>query len=224
MQLNEQEIDLFAAYINEFTGLNFEEKKYSLKKSIEERIDYYDFKENHHYYEYLKFHPDGPVELRNLLTLITTNETFFFRNIPQFNVLRENILPEIIKSKLRDASYSSKRKPVLSIWSAGCSSGEEPYSIAMAVMETIKFFQECDIEILGTDIDKSMLGLAREGIYYERKLRNLGKYYIEKYFSETDNGEYKLRKEVKDLCTFDYFNLVEEPYPLSFFGKWDIIF
>ncbi|MFC2061281.1 CheR family methyltransferase, partial [Elusimicrobiota bacterium] len=217
LELKDNEFKLFQELILEKSGLNFDDsKRKSLKVSLLSRIRYKGFDNYQQYYKYINFHPDGRTEFRDLITLLTINETMFFRNPDQFKILKNNVLPEII---------NENKDKNIKIWSAGCSTGEEPYSIAICMRELVGFANKWNIEILGVDIDKKALASAKEGIYKTRALRITDKTYIDRYFNENEiDGKYKIKQEIRDMVSFDYFNLAEVPYPVALNGKWDIIF
>ncbi|MFH1416171.1 MAG: CheR family methyltransferase [Elusimicrobiota bacterium] len=216
MELTESEFKLFQEFISKNSGLNFDEStKLSLKISLLARIRHKGFEDYSQYYKYIRFHPNGATEFRDLLTLLTINETSFFRNPEQFRGLKKFIIPEILKDN---------QEKNIKIWSAGCATGEEPYSIAICLLEILHDTKSWNIEILGTDIDKQALSGAKEGIYKQRSLRLTNKKYIEKYFKE-DNGRFRLNDNIKDMVSFDYSNLSNTAmYPSPLTGRWDIIF
>lgn len=179
------------------------------------------------YYNILTVSEKKEEELRELLNDLTVNHTFFFRNEPQFKVLKEKILPEIIarkKERMMTNPGGTKEKPSLRVWSAGCSTGEEPYSIAMAVKEAIPDSKNWDIQIVATDASTSALGAARKGIYGLNSMRLVNKEHRDLYFFErTGTGrkaEYEIRDMIKNLVRFSYFNLMEE----NDLAEFDIIF
>jgi len=215
MDLKSSDFKLFQEIISEKSGLHFtESKKEALRVSLLTRIKFREFENFKQYYRFLKVHPDGENEFRELLTLLTINETSFFRNPEQFDVLKKSVLTELIE-KNTDRN--------IKIWSAGCSTGEEPYSIAITLLETINNPDLWNIELLGTDVDKSALSLAKEGVYRKKSLRITPKEYIDKYFIP-ENGGFIIGDKVKKMVNFDYFNLTDEMYPAPLKGKWDIIF
>lgn len=170
------------------------------------------------YYALLIDPKAGDPEFKRLLDLVTVNETCFFRNPPQFEALRKTVLPEIIKAKLKNDDRTIK------IWSAGCSTGEEPYSLAMTMLEYLPEPETWRIDILATDVSGQVLTDAQKGIYGKRTLRETGEYYLRKYFKETEDGGYSLSRQIKSMVTFNYHNLVAESYPMLVLGGWDIIF
>ncbi len=148
---------------------------------------------------------DEPDLMDQLVNTVTVSETHFFRNTAQFDALYCHILPEIIR----------RRRPThsLRIWSAGCASGEEPYSIAMLVRELLPDVREWDITILGTDINTQALARAQQGTYSEWAFRETrAKEWRPRYF-EARGNRYLLSSEVRRMVTFEKLNLAEPRYP-----------
>jgi chemotaxis protein methyltransferase CheR len=139
-------------------------------------------------------------ELAVLLDAVTTNLTKFFRNESHFNALKNNILPELIARKA--SSYNRRIK----IWSAGCSTGEEPYSIAIQLMEQIQDVSSWEIDIIASDISLKSLMIAKAGVYPKDRLDSVPSKLMEKYFSKEED-KYKISDRIRKLIRFDYHNL-----------------
>lgn len=136
--------------------------------------------------------------LEEFVTYLTINVTEFFRNPSQWEVLEEQIFPLLLK-----------KKRTIKIWSAACSTGDEPYSIAMTLSKIVPLSQ---IQILATDIDKEVLSKAQEGFYMSRNLTNLPKNFQDQYMVPVEGG-YKVKDELKKCITFRQHNLLKDPYP-----------
>ena len=153
---------------------------------------------------------------------LTIGETYFFRDAMSYSVLKANILPEVLNRK--------KPGERLSIWSAGCSSGEEPYSIAMTAMTVLSDYRgengPVEARILATDINKQSLKVARSGIYRRWSFRDIPAFIKEKYFTIREDETYALKDEVKSKVDFAMLNLAEDGYPSLLNGtdNLDIIF
>lgn len=157
------------------------------------------------YLAFLEREEDGGRELRGLVSRLTVGETYFFRNRGQFDTLREKILPEIIKARRGRNQY-------LRIWSAGCSTGEEAYSLAILVRELLPDIGDWKIDLLATDINEDALAAAREGIYRTWSFREVDEHYRQQYF--TPEGRHsRIRPEVQSMVRFAYLNLAEDCYP-----------
>src|SRR4030088_2883041 len=157
-------------------------------------------------------------ELRELLNEITIGETCLFRSQPQIDALRKVILPEIVADKTKP---TTKR---LRIWSAGCSTGEEPYPLAMIMLEEgERLLKGWTVEILATDLNDRSIETAKAGIYGDYALRNTRDYYKRKYFSTLDEKKLQVRPEVKKLITFSRLNLQDDSRMLFMKGV-DLVF
>lgn len=151
-----------------------------------------------------------------LIDAITTNETLFFRDGSPFEALRHKALPELIDAKARTGFPRRLR-----IWSAACSTGQEPYSIAMTLHELLPDVEAWDISILATDISDGALRQASAGTFSQMELqRGLAPAALQKYFTSHGTG-WKIRDEVRSLVTFRRMNLLE---PFAALGMFDVIF
>ena len=214
--LGDEEFALFGDFIERNSGLHFgEERRDALRIAIVSRMSALELTDYREYYERLARGPDREAEFRRLLDILTVNETWFFRDRAQFEALRSHVLPEIVRHK-RDTH-------TIRIWSAGCSTGEEPYSIAMVVRDVLPDLGRWKVEILGTDVSERALRDARRGVYRPRSLKELEERYRRQYFEER-GGLFHVSEEIKGMVRFEYFNLIFEPYPLSKMKGWDIIF
>ncbi|MEW6621263.1 MAG: CheR family methyltransferase [bacterium] len=217
--LTDEEFLLFQNFISQNSGIFVDEPKRDLlRKALLARTTSMNLGGYSDYYKFLKYNPRGEEEFKELLNLITVCETYFFRDVKHFITLRKHILPELLRRKQLQGSYGIR------IWSAGCSTGEEPYSIAIALLETLQPAQMWDVEVFGSDVSTRALTLAREGVYSKWSLRSTDRSYIEKYFIQ-EGKNYILKDEIKKRVNFEYFNLIKEPFPLAKMGEyWDIIF
>jgi chemotaxis protein methyltransferase CheR len=153
------------------------------------------------YYYFLQYDRSKREELNKLFEVVTTNETSFYRNPPQLKVFEEKVLSEIFD---RQRKSGQKR---LRIWSAGCSTGEEPYTLAIQIHEVLRTeLPSWDIKITANDLSENVLSSARRGVYSEYALRTTPKEIISKYFTQEDVG-FKVKPEVKKLVSFGQINL-----------------
>ncbi len=153
------------------------------------------------------------IEYEALLERLLTQETSFVRYPAVFDALDKKILPEVQERKFWENPRS------LRIWSAGCSTGEEPYSIAITVCESLKFAEAWEIEILATDISRRALRHAERGLYSKRSIQNLSLPQAETYFSDTKHG-FQVKPRIRRMISFAQMNLSESVYV----GKLDCIF
>ncbi len=185
------------------SGIYFEttKRRYFLRR-LQTRMKVLGCSSFKEYYHILQSDASGG-ELSELLNLLTTTETYFFRNAPQLQSFEEEILPELIKRKEQlDPRH-------LHLWSAGCSSGEEAYTIAMILLDTIPMIDQWKITIVGTDINTQVLEKARAGVYAKRSLRDTPQKYIDRYFHIEDD-HYRVCDRVKNMVTFRVGNLINQ--------------
>ncbi len=164
----------------------------------------------------MRYDSKSSEELSVVIDTLTTNETYFFREPYQLKAFSEEILPEI---KARKENNTKDKN--LYIWSAGCSTGEEPYTIAMLILESGQF-RDWNVEIFGNDISQRVLQVARKGIYTQSSFRGMDDRLINKYFERLD-GKYKIKDEVKNLTRFGYLNLMDRGR-MSLLRNMDTIF
>jgi chemotaxis protein methyltransferase CheR len=168
------------------------------------------------YFELLTADPDRETEIRALLNEITVGETCFFRSPPQLSALKKVILPKIMADKAKLAFTRLK------IWSAGCSTGEEPYTLAMMLLEeSAGMLKGWQWEVLATDLNDRSLARAKEGVYDQYAVRNTDAYYQKKYFVQ-QGSEFHISDEVKGKVNFSRLNLLDESKLLFMKGN-DII-
>jgi chemotaxis protein methyltransferase CheR len=137
-------------------------------------------------------------ELKSFLDAITTNLTSFFRNQPQFDALKNHVIPELINNIKKTGDRTIK------VWSAGCSTGEEPYTIAMLLSEILP--PSWKFEILASDISLKCLMTAKEGFYEDSRISGIPPAYLTKYFDKVGKG-YKVHSDIQSKIKFDYHNL-----------------
>jgi len=146
------------------------------------------------YHAYLRKYSEEEEKLRNALTI---NVTKFYRDIDVFNLVRDVIFPDVLKKKQR-----------IRIWSAGCSSGEEPYTYAMIIYELTRGVTTGNI-ILATDIDQEILKKAKEGVYEKSALDNLDPKLVTKHFEQLADGKYKVKDHIKNMVQFQQHDLMK---------------
>ncbi|GLI37769.1 protein-glutamate O-methyltransferase CheR [Geobacter hydrogenophilus] len=219
MTISDKDFEVLRDFIYNHCGIYFHtSKKYFLESRITRRIEATNSPNLMTYMGLLKSGPGKSDELLKLLDEITTNETCFFRNPPQLKALENVFLPEIVAAK----GKIGFRK--LRIWSAGSSSGEEAYTMAMILLEKrATILKDWIIEIVGTDISETVLAQAREGVYSAYSVRNTPDYYKKKYFRQEPGERYVLSPDVKKLVSFNHLNLYEDA-KMVFMKSFDFIF
>jgi chemotaxis protein methyltransferase CheR len=163
---------------------------------------------------YLELLNDG-TERQHLLNEVTIQETHFFRNPPQIRALRKYVIPEILK-------HADTRGRRIRIWSAGCSTGEEPYTIAMLLRELLPTMAGWDIKVVATDVSSRALESARRGQYGERAVQMASPEDLGRFFMKTADG-YEVRPEVRELVQFRHQNLVTDPVPFAPDERIDLV-
>jgi chemotaxis protein methyltransferase CheR len=214
--MSDDEFRLLRDLVYQHCGLHFsEDSKYLLEKRLGKRLQHHGLGSFKDYYYLLRYNPDRDQELSEVIDALTTNETYFFREEFQLKTFVHDILPELRQQKEKE----NDRK--LRIWSAGCSSGEEPYTIAMMLLDQ-PFLQGWKIDIIGTDISQKVLQVARKGVYGPSSFRSTDPADQRRFFSETE-GKFRIADRVKNLVTISHLNLFDSAR-VALLGKMDVIF
>lgn len=153
--------------------------------------------------------PESAQEWQELIKLITTGESYFFRDRGQFTVLRDRLLPELIERQRKSCKKTLNARPMLKVWSAGCSTGEEAYSLAILLTELIPDWENWDLGVIGTDLNEIALEKARKGLYSDWSFRWVEPSLRKRYFQLYKN-EWKVNENIANLVKFHYDNLVED--------------
>ncbi|HEY4546136.1 MAG TPA: protein-glutamate O-methyltransferase CheR [Pedomonas sp.] len=209
-----EEFQTLCEFIYRRTGMSFSEgRRYYVERRIDERIRATGANSFRAYFTLLRANTDG--ELEQLINSLTVNETYFYREEHQFRCLSSDLLPDIVSRK-------PAGQPVR-IWSAPCSTGEEPYSIAIWLLENWPDVDAYDIEIVASDIDTQALSRARSGCYGARSLARLSSEIIERYFEPAGPAEYRINEELRSSIYFSSINLMD-PAATRTQGRFDVIF
>jgi chemotaxis protein methyltransferase CheR len=196
------------------TGMYFNESsKYLLQKRLSPRAKELNFDSFQKYFYFLQYDPRSESEFDQIFDLITTNETYFFREPAQLAAFTEEIVPELL------ARRSLKR---IRIWSAGCSSGEEPYSIAMLLQEA-GWYEKGSFEIFASDLNQTVLHKARRGVYRENAFRATTPAIREKYFTKEADGSWKISDDIRNRVSFGRLNIYDEGR-VALLGALDVVF
>ncbi len=196
------------------TGIWFgDSSKYLLQKRLSPRARELNFESFQKYYYFLQYDPRADSEFDEIYDLVTTKETYFFREPSQLTAFVEEIVPDIL---------SRKGVKKIRVWSAGCSTGEEPYSIAMSLQEA-RYFDRVAFEIFASDISQQVLVRARKGQYRETAFRATDPNIRDKYFTRQDDGSWRIHDDVRNRVSFGRLNLYDEPR-VSLLGYVDVIF
>ena len=194
-----------------------ENRKYLVENRLSNRIKDLNLKSYSEYYNFLRFDAGKRVELNKLFEVVTTNETSFYRNPPQLQVFQDVVL----KGLIEECRKAGKKR--LRIWSAGCSTGEEPYTLAIILHEVLRQeISSWDIKITANDLSEAVLASARRGVYTEYALRTTPKEIISRYFTQ-EEGSYKIDPKLKHIVSFGQINLSDK-LQLSRVEKSHIVF
>ncbi len=204
-RLSSQQFDQFRNFIYENSGIHVDKNKVTLLSNrIRRRVHAGGFADFDAYYRFLTS-PPGAGELGGFLDAITTNETFFFRTEKQFEWLSTDWLTEQVA-----LHRTGRREPRLRIWSAGCASGAEPYSIAICLAENMFRLRDWSLQIIGTDISNEMLSVARTGVYKPRAIEAVNERQRMRFFQQqTDQDLLQVRQPIKQLVQFQQHNLMQ---------------
>jgi chemotaxis protein methyltransferase CheR len=211
--ISDETFNEFRTLIFEKTGIHMRDgKQILISNRLRKRLAALHLTSYEEYYRLLVSGAAGEEELHNFIDAVSTNETYFFREINHFNVLRKAVLPEIIA-----------RKRHARIWSAGCSTGEEVYTLRIVVNETLA---ECgqsgaEVSIVGTDISTQAIARARNGVYFERALRLVPQAAMDRYLAPAEEGARQVLPQIRNSVEFRVHNLFKDPAPG---GPFDIIF
>lgn len=216
LELRDTEFEKISRLVYSHCGIHLHDgKKELVKARLSKRIRQGNFKSFAEYYEYVKT-GEGTDEFIAMIDSLSTNLTSFFREDGHFRALAR-IVPEILREGSR------RGRPRVCLWSAGCSSGEEPYTMAITSLEAAQGFH-ADIRILATDISTRVLRKAAQGIYPAERVRAVPPDLLRKYFQVGQGdwaGHYRVKRDVRDLVRFERFNLMETMAPGE---PFDIIF
>jgi len=217
-KMSDEIFRLIRTFIYQNTGIYFQDnKKYLLEGRLGKRLQLIGLETFESYFQHIRFSTQRMTEMKFLYEAVTINETFFFRNEPQFEAFERTLIPQLLAAK------KSVGRTKLRIWSAASSSGEEAYTLAMIYLEKLRpKYPMLDVEIVGTDISSGVIETARSGIYREYSVRNMPKMYLQKYFECVD-GRFHIDPQAKKLVRFEHFNLYDRGR-MRAMGHFDVIF
>lgn len=198
--------------IHRLCGINLKEGKEALVRArLMKRLRALNMRSFKDYIQYIES-DDGISELSNMVDVMTTNKTSFFREPEHFNYLKEQVLPEM----------DGKRR--LRFWTAACSSGEEPFSLAIMLKENLRDIEYKDVKILATDISTRMLEKARTAVYPADALKDVSPLLLQKYFEKIQKAPvsvYRVKDSIRNLVRLAWLNLIDK-WPMK--GPFDVIF
>jgi chemotaxis protein methyltransferase CheR len=209
--LSQVTFDRFRKLIYEKTSINMREGKHVLVSNrLRRRIVALKLAGYDEYYEYITRGPGRETEIQNFIDAVSTNETYFYRETAHFAALTGSVLPELFARRKR-----------LRLWSAGCSTGEEPYTLRLVLDETLGAAASAAIEIVATDINEEVVEGARRGIYRERSVRFVPPAMLKRWFDQLADGSFQVKPELSKSIDFRVHALLKQPPPER---NFDIIF
>ncbi|MEM7629348.1 MAG: protein-glutamate O-methyltransferase CheR [Planctomycetota bacterium] len=216
IEMTERQFARLRDVIYERSGIHFpDNKKYILESRLSHRLSELDMADFDQYHAFLTIGPYQADEFQEMFNRITINETSFFRNEPQLNVFEREVLPEIL-----ERNKTSRR---LRIWSAACSTGEEPYTLAIMLQRSLGVrLADWRVEILGTDISEKALKVAMTGRYSSYSMRSTPELIKQRYFAE-DGQHWEINADIRSMVNFELHNL-RDRLAAKRHGKWDVIF
>ncbi|MDR1623135.1 MAG: protein-glutamate O-methyltransferase CheR [Synergistaceae bacterium] len=199
---NSPEYEAFKQKLRKIIGLDLNSYKNQIHRRVHMLRDRWNVKTYDDYFSMIK---NDDKKLREFLDYLTINVSEFFRNDKQWWKLRDQLLPELVKKR------GTRR---LKLWSAGCATGEEPYSLA--ILSAVCGL-EASVPVLACDIDQGALAIAQKGTYLKRQLLNAPPDYLHKYFTTSDGGEtYQINSEIKRRITWKRFNMIDDSFGTGF--------
>ncbi|MGI6487361.1 MAG: protein-glutamate O-methyltransferase CheR [Syntrophomonadaceae bacterium] len=218
MDLSIQDFIQLRDLIYDRTGIHFGENKiYYVKKRLQKRMGMGGFDSVEAYLKHLKWFDRESQEFQQLVNLLTVNETYFFREFSQLQVFGEACLQQVTRRKLEMGV------PTLKIFCAGCSTGEEAYTLAIILLEMLEGISPKQTIIKAVDIDENVLAAARQGIYDRRSVKDVPPLYLERYFTSPAPGQYMVNPEVREMVVFEHLNLMDHR-ALRYENNYDFIF
>lgn len=212
--MTDEECRLFSDFVRERFGLDvFAAHRDRVRFRLKERLEARAMTSFLEYYRFLVLSPEAREELRFLVEALTNNETYFFRERYQLDAFQLEVLPEI-----KSAARRSRR---LHVWSAGCSSGEEAYTIAMLIHET-GWFDGWDVRVFGSDVSRKVLGTARRAVYGKASFRAIEERHLRTYFQPVDD-RYQVRGDIRSVVSFAHMNLLDDD-EVAAVGEMDVVF
>lgn len=214
IHITSEQVQRFCEFLYRRTGMSFaESKRYFIDRRLEDRIVATGSSSFQEYFSLLR--ADADQEVEHLINSFTVNETYFYREEHQLRCMTESLLDDIV----------SRREPgaTLRIWSIPCSTGEEPYSIALWLMENWPQVDNYNIEIVGSDIDTRALRAAAEGVYGDRALMRLSRDIIGRYFRPVTGGNHQIDEGLRNSIEFTRANLIDTKDMMQY-RDFDLIF
>lgn len=219
-QINAKEFELFRSLVHQKTGIWLRDgKEVMLASRLARRLRNLGLSSFSEYYQHIEHAPADSEEVRQFINCVTTNKTSFFREPHHFEYLANTIAPEFRTARASGKAHTFR------VWSAACSTGEEPYSIAMTLLDCLPDVSSSAIEIVASDIDTNVLSTASRAIYRDECLECVDPVQRKKYFlrgKDDMRGHVKIKPEARQRVQFKRINLIDSTWPIE--GAFDVIF
>lgn len=218
--VSETSIAELSKFVSRQMGLYFPKERWQdLERGIQSAAREFGFENNESCIQWLLDSSLTKTQIEVLASHLTIGETYFFREKKSFEILEEHILSRVVPSR-------REKERSLRLWSAGCCTGEEPYSLAITLKRVIPDIQRWNITLLATDINPHFLRKAKQGVYHNWSFREVPPWVKTSYFTKTQEGYFEIFPSIQTLVTFSYLNLAEDVYPslLNNTNAMDIIF
>ena len=203
VELSEEEFRLLRDFIHERFGLFFDtNQRASLRTRLGARLAQLDLGSFEDYYHYLRFGPQRQEEVLRMISHLTNNETYFYRENPQLQVFADTVLKAVKERKARTDDRT------LRVLSAGCSTGEEVYTLAMILYDSGQFFWNWDVQVIGMDVDLAALEKAKRGVYHHNSFRSMSPALLDRHFVKVPGGT-QVKEAVRKMVRFRHGNIVE---------------
>jgi chemotaxis protein methyltransferase CheR len=214
LRLRPDEFRMLRDLVNSYAGMHFSDDALVLfDRRLSERVSALQLSTFDEYYKYLRFNPRGPTELDEMVERLITTETYLFRQEYQLRAFSRELLP-----RLAEANASSRR---LAVWSAGCSTGEEVYTLAILIHES-GLFDGWEVRVFGSDISKHNVAFARRGVYRQASFRTTSPETRRSYFEDVSDGA-RVKDSIRKYCHFGQLNLLDSGRA-SIVGRVDVVF
>lgn len=214
-RITDAEFEKFRDFFYRKTGIRFgDSKRYFVDKRLIDRVEATGHESFRSYFSFMRFQASGQ-EVQALINCMTVNETYFFREDYQFDSMVDDVLPEVVKDKGHGCT--------IRIWSVPSSSGEEPYTIVLSLLEYWAGLDSVDVEIVSSDIDSDMIEKCQRGIYTPRSVNHVPPALLRRHFTRLVDGNYQLNRDIIDSVRFTKVNLAD-PVDTARYRGFDLIF
>ncbi len=216
----ETSLSAFSSFISGGMGLHFPLERFGdLTRGLRSAAKEFGFEDSEACIQWLMSSPLSERQIETLASYLTVGETYFFRDKAGLDIFEQRILPELIESRRMNSRH-------LKIWSAGCATGEEAYTLAILINTMIRDSSEWKIDIIGTDINSVFLQKASQGDYGKWSFRGVSDWIKERYFTASDGGKLRIDEHIKEMVSFQYLNLAEDSFPafMNNIHGMDVIF